>query len=75
MTFYRLKDYYEKKLPNPMEDQGQVVYNCFEGQNNIILPLSKKEIILRDVNINMADAEEWFNSDIGNINDYEGISL
>jgi hypothetical protein len=27
-----LKDYYEKKLPNPMEDQGQVVYNCFEGQ-------------------------------------------
>jgi hypothetical protein len=27
-----LKDYYEKKLPNPVEDQGQVVYNCFEGQ-------------------------------------------
>ena len=27
-----LKDYYGKKLPNPMEDQGQVVYNCFEGQ-------------------------------------------
>lgn len=27
-----LKDYYERKLPNPMEDQGQVVYNCFEGQ-------------------------------------------
>lgn len=27
-----LKDYYEKKLPNPIEDQGQVVYNCFEGQ-------------------------------------------
>lgn len=27
-----LKDYYEKKLPNPMEDHGQVVYNCFEGQ-------------------------------------------
>jgi hypothetical protein len=27
-----LKDYYEKRLPNPMEDQGQVVYNCFEGQ-------------------------------------------
>lgn len=30
--FNDLKDYYEKKLPNPMEDQGQVVYNCFEGQ-------------------------------------------
>lgn len=27
-----LKDYYEKKLPNPVEYQGQVVYNCFEGQ-------------------------------------------
>ena len=27
-----LKDYYEKKLPNPVEDQGQVVYSCFEGQ-------------------------------------------
>jgi len=30
--FNDLKDYYEKKLPNPMEDQGYVVYNCFEGQ-------------------------------------------
>lgn len=30
--FGNLKEYYEKKLPNPMEDHGQVVYNCFEGQ-------------------------------------------
>lgn len=27
-----LKMYYEKKLPNPTEDKGYVVYNCFEGQ-------------------------------------------
>jgi len=27
-----LKNYYEKKLPNPTEDKGFVVYNCFEGQ-------------------------------------------
>lgn len=27
-----LKTYYEKKLPNPTEDKGYVVYNCFEGQ-------------------------------------------
>lgn len=26
------KDYYANKLPNPTEDQGYVVYNCFEGQ-------------------------------------------
>ena len=30
--FCDLKDYYANKLPNPIEDQGYVVYNCFEGQ-------------------------------------------
>lgn len=30
--FGDLKTYYEKKLPNPTEDKGYVVYNCFEGQ-------------------------------------------
>jgi len=30
--FDDLKTYYEKKLPNPTEDKGFVVYNCFEGQ-------------------------------------------
>lgn len=30
--FTDLKTYYEKKLPNPTEDKGYVVYNCFEGQ-------------------------------------------
>lgn len=30
--FCDLKDYYQNKLPNPTEDKGYVVYNCFEGQ-------------------------------------------
>lgn len=30
--FCDLKDYYSNKLPNPIEDQGYVVYNCYEGQ-------------------------------------------
>lgn len=30
--FCDLKDYYANKLPNPIEDQGYVVYNCYEGQ-------------------------------------------
>jgi hypothetical protein len=30
--FCDLKDYYANKLPNPSEDKGIVVYNCFEGQ-------------------------------------------
>lgn len=30
--FNDLKSYYEKKMPNPTEDKGYVVYNCFEGQ-------------------------------------------
>jgi hypothetical protein len=30
--FCDLKDYYAAKLPNPREDKGYVVYNCFEGQ-------------------------------------------
>jgi hypothetical protein len=30
--FNDLKSYYEKKLPNPTEDKGFVVYNCFEGE-------------------------------------------
>ena len=30
--FNDLKRYYEQKLPNPTEDKGFVVYNCFEGE-------------------------------------------
>lgn len=30
--FSQIKTFYEKKLPNPVEDKGYVVYNCFEGQ-------------------------------------------
>jgi hypothetical protein len=30
--FCDLKDYYANKLPNPTEDKGYVVYNCYEGQ-------------------------------------------
>lgn len=30
--FCDLKDYYANKLPNPIEDQGSVVYNCYEGE-------------------------------------------
>ena len=30
--FCDLQSYYEKKLPNPTEDKGYIVYNCFEGQ-------------------------------------------
>ena len=32
--FCDLKDYYANKLPNPTEDKGYVVYNCFEGKRN-----------------------------------------
>ena len=30
--FCDFKDYFANKLPNPTEDKGYVVYNCFEGQ-------------------------------------------
>ena len=30
--FCDLKDYYANKLPNPTEDKGYIIYNCFEGQ-------------------------------------------
>jgi hypothetical protein len=30
--FCDLKDYYANKLPNPTEDKGYVVYNCFAGE-------------------------------------------
>jgi hypothetical protein len=32
--FCDLKDYYANKLPNPTQDKGFVVYNCFEGKRN-----------------------------------------
>jgi len=32
VIFCDLQTYYEKKLPNPTEIPGYVVYNCFEGQ-------------------------------------------
>ncbi len=30
--FNELKDYYQKKLPNSIEDKGYVVYNCVQGE-------------------------------------------
>ncbi len=30
--FNELKDYYQKKLPDPIEDKGYVVYNCVQGE-------------------------------------------
>jgi hypothetical protein len=30
--FCDLRDYYANKLPNPTEDKGYVIYNCFEGE-------------------------------------------
>lgn len=30
--FNELRDYYQKKLPNPIEDKGYVVYNCVQGE-------------------------------------------
>lgn len=30
--FNDLKNYYQKKLPNPIEDKGYVVYNCVQGE-------------------------------------------
>jgi hypothetical protein len=30
--FCDLKDYYANKLPNPTEDKGYVIYNCFTGE-------------------------------------------
>lgn len=30
--FNDLKDYYQKKLPNSIEDKGYVVYNCVQGE-------------------------------------------
>ncbi len=32
VIFKDLKDYYQKKLPNPIEDKGYVVYNCVQGE-------------------------------------------
>jgi hypothetical protein len=32
--FCDLKDYYANKLPNPTQDKGFVVYNCFKGKRN-----------------------------------------
>lgn len=72
---YEVKEALIKYFQTEKAVTDELWFNCFEGRNNIILPLSKKEIILSDVNINMTDAEEWFKSDIGNINHYEGISL
>lgn len=30
--FCDFKDYYANKLPNPTEDKGYVIYNCFQGK-------------------------------------------
>ncbi len=46
--FCDLKDYYAAKLPNPTEDKGQVVYNCFEGQRRpFVVSLSDNSSPLR----------------------------
>src|ERR1700741_2159263 len=51
--FNDLKTYYEKKLPNPTEDKGYVVYNCFEGQRKpFVVSLSDNSSPVKGV-INM----------------------
>ena len=46
--FCDLKDYYAAKLPNPTEDKGQIVYNCFEGQRRpFVVSLSDNSSPLR----------------------------
>lgn len=51
--FCDLKDYYANKLPNPKEDKGQIVYNCFEGQRKpFVVSLSDNSSPTRGI-INM----------------------
>jgi hypothetical protein len=51
--FCDLKDYYANKLPNPTEDKGYVVYNCFEGERKpFVVSLSDNSSPSRGV-INM----------------------
>jgi hypothetical protein len=51
--FCDLKDYYSHKLPNPKEDKGYVVYNCFEGQRKpFVVSLSDNSSPTRGI-INM----------------------
>lgn len=43
--FCDIKDYYANKLPNPTEDKGYVVYNCFEGERKpFVVSLSDNSI-------------------------------
>lgn len=51
--FCDLKDYYANKLPNPTEDKGYVVYNCFEGERRpFVITLSDNSIPTKGI-INM----------------------
>lgn len=51
--FCDLKDYYANKLPNPTEDKGYVVYNCFEGERKpFVVSLSDNSSPTRGI-INM----------------------
>lgn len=51
--FCDLKDYYANKLPNPTEDKGYVVYNCFEGERRpFVISLSDNSSPTRGI-INM----------------------
>lgn len=48
--FCDLKDYYANKLPNPREDKGYVVYNCFEGQRKpFVVSLSDNSSLSRGI--------------------------
>lgn len=51
--FCDFKDYYANKLPNPKEDKGYVVYNCFEGQRKpFVVSLSDNSSLTKGI-INM----------------------
>lgn len=51
--FCDLKDYYANKLPNPTEDKGYVVYNCFQGQRRpFVITLSDNSVPTKGI-INM----------------------
>ena len=51
--FCDLRDFYANKLPNPTEDKGYVVYNCFEGERKpFVISLSDNSSPTRGI-INM----------------------
>jgi len=76
-NIFEIRNALIKYFKSEKEVTDELWLNCFEGQNNLIVPFAKKWELLAESedDYNRTKAEEWFNGCIDSIDEYYGVSI